>query len=94
MLADVPQARSETAPQAGRAGRYGRQGRLFKADKQDAGGWRGCAIVIVELEGVCALSDVHVPQCWNYLRVTGKHLCPLINFGRAKIKIRRITNQA
>jgi GxxExxY protein len=47
--------------------------------------------VIVELKVVCALSDVHVPQCRNYLRATGKLLCLLINFGRPKVEIRRIT---
>jgi hypothetical protein len=50
--------------------------------------------VIVELKVVPALSDVHVPQCRNYLRVTGKTLCLLINFGRPKVEIRRVTSQA
>jgi hypothetical protein len=40
---------------------------------------------------VGALSDVHLPQCRNYLRATGKPLCLLINFGRPKVEIRRIT---
>ena len=47
--------------------------------------------VIVELKVVGALSDVHVPQCRNYLRATGKPLCLLINFGRPKVEIRRVT---
>src|ERR1700739_4666200 len=47
--------------------------------------------VIVELKVVPALSDVHLPQCRNYLRATGKPLCLLINFGRPKVEIRRIT---
>ena len=50
--------------------------------------------VIVELKAVGALSDVHVPQCRNYLRATGKPLCLLINFGQPKVEIRRITAQA
>ncbi|WP_428483830.1 GxxExxY protein [Rhodopila sp.] len=50
--------------------------------------------VIVELKVVGALSDVHIPQCRNYLRATGKPLCLLINFGRPKIEIRRVTAQA
>ncbi len=50
--------------------------------------------VIVELKVVGALSDVHLPQCRNYLRATGKPLCLLINFGRPKIEIRRVTAQA
>jgi GxxExxY protein len=47
--------------------------------------------IIVELKVVGALSDVHVPQCRNYLRATDKPLYLLINFGRPKIEIRRIT---
>jgi len=47
--------------------------------------------VIVELKVVAALSDVHLPQCRNYLRATGKHLCLLINFGRSKVEVRRVT---
>jgi GxxExxY protein len=47
--------------------------------------------VIVELKVVPALSDVHLAQCRNYLRATGKSLCLLINFGRPKVEIRRIT---
>jgi GxxExxY protein len=50
--------------------------------------------VIVELKVVAALSDVHLPQCRNYLRATGKPLCLLINFGRPKVEIRRIFAQA
>jgi GxxExxY protein len=46
--------------------------------------------VIVELKVVAALSDVHLPQCRNYLRATGKPLCLLINFGRPKVEVRRI----
>ena len=49
--------------------------------------------VIVELKVVAALSDVYVPQCRNDLRATGKPVCLLINFGRAKIEIRRVTGQ-
>jgi GxxExxY protein len=50
--------------------------------------------VIVELKVVGALSDVHVPQCRNYLRATGKPLCLSINFGQPKVEIRRITAEA
>ena len=45
--------------------------------------------VIVELKVVRTLSDVHIPQCRNYLRATGKPLCLLINFGQPKFEIRR-----
>jgi hypothetical protein len=46
------------------------------------------------LKVVAALSDMDLPQCRNYLRTTGKPLCLLINFGRPKVEIRRITAQA
>jgi GxxExxY protein len=49
--------------------------------------------VIVELKVVGALSDLHVPQCRKYLRATGKSMCLLINFGRPKVEIRRVTAQ-
>jgi GxxExxY protein len=49
--------------------------------------------VIVELKVVGALSDLHLPQCRNYLQVTGKPLCLLINFGRSQVEIRRVTAQ-
>ena len=48
--------------------------------------------VIVELKAVGALSDAHLPQCRNYPRATGKTLCLLINFGRPKVEICRITS--
>ena len=35
--------------------------------------------------------DAHLPQCQNYPRATGKTLCLLINFGRPKVEILRIT---
>jgi GxxExxY protein len=50
--------------------------------------------VIVELKVVTGLSDVHVSQCRNYLRATGKTLCLLINFSRPKVEIRRLAVQA
>jgi GxxExxY protein len=50
--------------------------------------------VIVELKVAGGLSDVHLPQWRNYLRATGKPLCLLINLGRPKVEIRRITAEA
>lgn len=40
--------------------------------------------VIVELKVVGALSDIHIPQCRNYLQATGKVPCLQINFGAAE----------
>jgi GxxExxY protein len=50
--------------------------------------------VIIEVKVVKALSDQHVAQCMNYLRATGEQLCLLINFGRPRIEIRRVTSNA
>jgi GxxExxY protein len=50
--------------------------------------------VIVELKVAAALSDVHLSQCRNDLRATGKPLCLPINFGQPKVEIRRITPEA
>jgi GxxExxY protein len=50
--------------------------------------------IIVEPKVVSALIDVHIPQCRNYMRATGKPLCLLINFGRPQVGIHRVTGQA
>jgi len=47
-------------------------------------------LVIVELKSMKALDDVHLAQCLNYLKATGKPLCLLINFGAPKIEVRRL----
>jgi GxxExxY protein len=46
--------------------------------------------VMIELKTVRALDEVHMAQCMNYLRATGKPVCLLINFGRPYIEIKRI----
>ncbi|BDU71515.1 GxxExxY protein [Mesoterricola silvestris] len=46
--------------------------------------------VIVEVKAIQALSDVDVAQGLNYLRATGLPTCLLINFGKAKIEVRRL----
>jgi GxxExxY protein len=46
--------------------------------------------VLVELKTVRALEDAHRAQCLNYLRATGRHLCPLMNFGAPRLEVRRI----
>jgi len=46
--------------------------------------------VLVELKAVKALDDIHMAQCINYLRATGLHICMLLNFGKPKLKFKRI----
>ena len=35
--------------------------------------------------------SAHVAQCLNYMRGTGLVTCLLVNFGKAKIQIRRLS---
>lgn len=46
--------------------------------------------VIVEVKAIQALSEVDVAQGLNYLRATGLPTCLLVNFGKAKIEVRRL----
>jgi GxxExxY protein len=45
--------------------------------------------VIVEIKASQDHSDFYTAQCLNYLRATAKSVCFLINFGKAKIHVRR-----
>lgn len=45
--------------------------------------------VIVELKATREPSDWHSAQCLNYLKATGKPVCLLINFGTARIDVKR-----
>jgi GxxExxY protein len=47
-------------------------------------------LVLAELKCVTALDQAHVAQCLNYLKATELRLCLLLNFGRARIEIRRV----
>ncbi len=49
--------------------------------------------VILELKASREHSDFYTAQCLNYLKATGKKVCLLINFGKAKIDIRRYERQ-
>lgn len=37
-----------------------------------------------------ALEDIHLAQCLNYLKATGLQTCLLLNFGKAKVEVRRL----
>lgn len=45
--------------------------------------------VIIELKASHEHSDFYTAQCLNYIKATRKPVCLLINFGRAKLDIRR-----
>ena len=46
--------------------------------------------VLVELKAVKALDEIHLAQCLNYLKATGRRVCLLINFGNPKVEIKRV----
>jgi GxxExxY protein len=48
-------------------------------------------LVLVEVKAVQALDSAHVGQCLNDMRGTGLVTCLLVNFGRAKIQVRRLS---
>ncbi len=45
--------------------------------------------VLVEIKATKNNHDVVTAQCLNYLRISGKPLCLLINFGQSRIEVRR-----
>ncbi|WP_439555133.1 GxxExxY protein [Dyadobacter sp.] len=46
--------------------------------------------IILELKCVSVLTDEHVAQTLNYLKVSGNKLGLLVNFGRGKLEYRRL----
>ncbi len=46
--------------------------------------------LLVELKAVKALDEIHMVQCMNYLKATGRRLCMLLNFGNPKLQIKRV----
>jgi GxxExxY protein len=48
--------------------------------------------LIVELKVAKALDGIHMAQCINYLRATDLSLALLLNFGPARVEIKRIRN--
>ena len=48
--------------------------------------------LLIELKATKSLDEVHYAQCINYLKATGHRLCLLLNFGKPRLKIKRIAN--
>ena len=48
-------------------------------------------LLVESLKHARGIDDVHLAQCLNYLRVTGLPLCLLLNFGKPRVEIRRIS---
>ena len=49
-------------------------------------------VLVVELKCVERLANEHTAQCLNYLRVSGRSVCLLVNFQRPKVEWRRIVH--
>jgi GxxExxY protein len=50
-------------------------------------------LILVELKAAKALDDIHLAQCLNYLKATGKSLCLLVNFGTPRVEVKRIVHR-
>lgn len=50
--------------------------------------------LLVEIRAVDKLNKTDNTQCLNRLKATGIKACLLINFGKAKVKIKRIINRS
>jgi GxxExxY protein len=48
--------------------------------------------VLLEIKAVKCFEDIHLAQCMNYLKATGKTICLLLNFGCPRVEIKRIVN--
>lgn len=46
--------------------------------------------VLIEIKAIKEFENVHTAVCLNYLRCSGLSLCLLINFGKARVDIKRI----
>ena len=46
--------------------------------------------VIIEVKAVRALEDAHKAQTINYLKATGLRLGLLVNFGAARVEVKRV----
>lgn len=47
--------------------------------------------ILVELKAVKTLDGVHMAQCLNYIKATGLQTCLLLNFGKTKVEVRRLS---
>ena len=50
-------------------------------------------VVLIELKVCKAFDEIHEAQWLNYLKATNLPICLLINFGRARVEIRRFAGK-
>ena len=48
--------------------------------------------VLIELKAARGIEDVHVAQTLNYLKATGLKVGLILNFGKPRLDIKRLTN--
>jgi GxxExxY protein len=48
--------------------------------------------ILVEVKAINCFEDIHLAQCLNYLKATGKPVCLLLNFATPKVELKRIVN--
>jgi len=48
--------------------------------------------IILEIKAIKCFDEIHLAQCMNYLKATGRTICLLLNFGTPKVEIKRIVN--
>jgi len=46
--------------------------------------------IILEVKGIFGISDEHIAQTINYLKVSGNKLGLIVNFGELSLKYKRI----
>ncbi len=48
--------------------------------------------ILIEIKAVKCFDDIHLAQCLNYLKATGKAICLLLNFGTMRVEVKRVVN--
>ena len=87
LLLELRQVGMEVEPQAVLQVRYGETiVGAFSADLVVEGH------VVVELKAASALEPAHRAQCINYLKASGKPVGLLLNFGAARLEVRRFVH--
>jgi GxxExxY protein len=48
--------------------------------------------ILLEIKAVKCFHDIHLAQCLNYLKATGKTICLMLNFALPRVEVKRIVN--
>jgi GxxExxY protein len=82
---------------------FNREGIPFEREKQYLVNYKGVILphkffadfvvfdkIILEVKGISAITDEHIAQAYNYLKVSQNKLALIVNFGEIKLKYKRI----